>query len=281
MLSDASSQANTGTPTGTLTPMQLRRVDEAFEELFGYKWGTTPTFCFELNADMTQQEPTAAASTAHKQRQRLLLCEMLGPTKAARILLRNQSRNSSVRTTVANSNVTLTSTHADATGIAMAVATLSSGRTSTGTATKAVAYKKQHSYKVALASAAPAGSMICGNASIAKAPPAASDGGAAAAALEKKAITAVPAPAKPAIHTTGIDSLLNQLNSDPNKISTVAKTAMDWDQFKDQTGLGEKLEEQADSSTAYLKKQDFLTRVDHRTFELEKKERDRSRAKRG
>ena len=60
----------------------------------------------------------------------------------------------------------------------------------------------------------------------------------------------------------------------PNKVSTVAKTSQDWDQFKTTTGLGESLEAQAESSTAYLKRQDFLQRVDHRTFEMEKQERE-------
>ena len=77
-----------------------------------------------------------------------------------------------------------------------------------------------------------------------------------------------------------VDNLLQQLTG-PNKVSTVAKTHSDWDQFKEQTGLTETLEEQADSKTAFLKKQDFLQRVDHRTFEKEKQDRDRERAKRG
>jgi Bucentaur or craniofacial development len=63
-------------------------------------------------------------------------------------------------------------------------------------------------------------------------------------------------------------------------VSTVQKTSNDWEQFKETTGLGDRLEEQAESSTAFLKRQDFLTRVDHRTFEIEKKDRDRERAKR-
>jgi len=78
----------------------------------------------------------------------------------------------------------------------------------------------------------------------------------------------------------GVDKLLNDMAA-PDKISTVAKTSSDWDQFKDKTGLGNKLEEQAESKDAYLKRQDFLTRVDHRQFELEKQGRDRERAKRG
>jgi Bucentaur or craniofacial development len=78
----------------------------------------------------------------------------------------------------------------------------------------------------------------------------------------------------------GVDVLLQQLNAS-QKVSTVAKTSADWDQFKQATGLTATLEEQADSSTSYLNKQDFLSRVDHRTFDLEKRDRDAQRAKRG
>jgi len=95
---------------------------------------------------------------------------------------------------------------------------------------------------------------------------------------KRPAATDVPATAKN--KSGGVDNLLQQL-SGPDKVSTVAKTHTDWDQFKQRTGLGETLEEQADSKTAFLKKQDFLHRVDHRTFEKERAERDRERAKRG
>jgi hypothetical protein len=77
----------------------------------------------------------------------------------------------------------------------------------------------------------------------------------------------------------GVDDLLEKFVE--KKTTTVAKTSADWEHFKETTGLGEKLEEQAESSTSYLKKQDFLHRVDHRKFELEKQERDRERARRG
>lgn len=83
---------------------------------------------------------------------------------------------------------------------------------------------------------------------------------------------------KPA--AVGMDQLLQQLQS-KNKVSTIAKTSNDWESFKEQSGLGEKLEQQADSNTAYLQKQDFLARVDHRTFQVERQEREQNRTKRG
>ncbi|GAX13623.1 hypothetical protein FisN_14Lu375 [Fistulifera solaris] len=91
------------------------------------------------------------------------------------------------------------------------------------------------------------------------------------AAFKSQAVTA---PRK-----GGVQNLLQEL-SGPQTITTVAKTHADWGQFKEQTGLGDKLEEQAESKAAFLKRQDFLGRVDHRKFELEKKDRERERMQR-
>ena len=78
----------------------------------------------------------------------------------------------------------------------------------------------------------------------------------------------------------GIDSVLANIGG-PQKMSTVAKTSSDWDTFKDRTGLDEELEEKAKGKDAYLVKKDFLDRVDQRTFEVQKAERDRKRAAAG
>lgn len=87
-------------------------------------------------------------------------------------------------------------------------------------------------------------------------------------------------PAKAAASAGGVDQLLKDMEG-PAKETTIKKTSTDWDKFKTDTGLANKLEERAESKQAYLNRQDFLTRVDHRTFEVEKKGRDRERAKRG
>ena len=71
----------------------------------------------------------------------------------------------------------------------------------------------------------------------------------------------------------GIDHMLQQI-AGPSKITTVAKTSADWDSFKTETGLEAELEAKAQGKDAYLVKQDFLTRVDNRKFEIEKNERD-------
>jgi hypothetical protein len=223
--------SNTVDSPTTLSPFQLQRVDRAFEELFGYKWGT----CFTLTKN-ERMTPTAR-----------LLCETVGSTAAARILR-------SCHPTAEKSNKSSAST--------------TTTKSSTQVSKKTVAHKKQQQYKESIQSSV-SGIRSSTIESIA-----------ISAFSTASAVAAQAGSAKQQAMATGVDSLLNQMNG-PNKISTVAKTAADWDQFKEQTGLGEKLEEQADSSTAYLKKQDFLTRVDHRTFELEKKERDRSRIKRG
>mmetsp|Transcript_8292 Transcript_8292/g.15015 ORF Transcript_8292/g.15015 Transcript_8292/m.15015 type:complete len:282 (-) Transcript_8292:291-1136(-) len=81
----------------------------------------------------------------------------------------------------------------------------------------------------------------------------------------------------------GVDNLLSEL-SRPEKLSTISKTSADWDLFKAKNtdaSLKEQLENQASGKEAYLVKKDFLSRVDNRQFELEKKERDSARAKRG
>ena len=75
----------------------------------------------------------------------------------------------------------------------------------------------------------------------------------------------------------GIDALLNQIKG-PQKVTTIDKTNMDWDNFKDKTGLEEELKKKAEGKDAYLVKKDFLTRVDHRRFEQERDERERKRA---
>jgi hypothetical protein len=81
----------------------------------------------------------------------------------------------------------------------------------------------------------------------------------------------------------GLDNLLQEM-SRPEKLSTISKTSTDWDLFKSKNAdeaLKEQLESRAQGNDAFLVKKDFLDRVDHRRFELEKQERDRERASRG
>ena len=97
---------------------------------------------------------------------------------------------------------------------------------------------------------------------------------AAAAAMQQSKTTQKP---------KGVDNLLTEL-SRPEKLSTISKTSTDWDLFKSKNAdasLKEQLESRAEGNEAYLVKKDFLNRVDGRRFELEKKDRDRERSKRG
>eukprot|EP00554_Chaetoceros_debilis_P010157 CAMPEP_0194106830 /NCGR_PEP_ID=MMETSP0150-20130528/6807_1 /TAXON_ID=122233 /ORGANISM="Chaetoceros debilis, Strain MM31A-1" /LENGTH=269 /DNA_ID=CAMNT_0038795083 /DNA_START=144 /DNA_END=953 /DNA_ORIENTATION=- len=75
----------------------------------------------------------------------------------------------------------------------------------------------------------------------------------------------------------GIDAVLSKING-PQKITTIDKTNVDWENFKDKTGMEEELKKKAEGKDAYLVKKDFLNRVDARKFEQEKTERERKRA---
>jgi hypothetical protein len=99
-------------------------------------------------------------------------------------------------------------------------------------------------------------------------------------AEEQTGGTVIPTENNNSLKPTGVDQLLQSL-AKTNKTTTVAKTSHDWENFKDQTGLADKLESKAESKDSYLKKQEFLSRVDQRKFELERKERDGERSKRG
>ena len=57
----------------------------------------------------------------------------------------------------------------------------------------------------------------------------------------------------------------------PKSISTVTKSAFDWQTHKVKEGLEDELAPAA--KDGYLAKQDFLTRVDVRRFEKERDER--------
>ncbi|KAI2498962.1 Bucentaur or craniofacial development [Fragilaria crotonensis] len=78
----------------------------------------------------------------------------------------------------------------------------------------------------------------------------------------------------------GLDSLLQELEG-PGKLSTVAKTSADWESFKQEAGVEAEIEKQAQGKNAFLVKQDFLQRVDQRSFVQEKAKRDQERSKRG
>ncbi|KAF1331560.1 Uncharacterized protein FI667_g4142, partial [Globisporangium splendens] len=73
----------------------------------------------------------------------------------------------------------------------------------------------------------------------------------------------------------GIDQVLASLDA-PKKVSTMEKTSMDWDKFKEVEGIEEELHQY--TKDGYIEKQEFLQRVDLKQFEIEKAERDKKRA---
>ena len=207
--------------TVSLSKIQKQQVDAVFEDLFGYKWGTSPLIEERLDDECSQ-----------------LLQRIFGTKGAAKVLHQFQRQGVSTqaisirfgaKAAVPKRDVSPTRLHPQRTKVNPTV--VPSNASAAFVTTK---------------SARPANTDM----------PASS-----------------PAPA------SGADAVLQQMQG-KKQTSTIMKTAMDWESFKDQSGtLGEKLEQHAESKGAYLKRQDFLTRVDHRQFEQERDERERNRAK--
>lgn len=78
-------------------------------------------------------------------------------------------------------------------------------------------------------------------------------------------------------NTSALDSMVHAATTDVKNISTIEKTSLDWDTYKKKEGIEDELKQHV--KDGYLEKQDFLTRVDHRKFALEKTERDKKRKK--
>lgn len=191
-------QSSSSSTHSTLSGMQEQAVNQAFEKLFGYPWGTQFSLKNDSSSSLSLQEN--------------LLCNIFGPETAARILLKNP--------TLQKKQVQV--------------------------------IRKPQYYKVPQR---------------------------ASTITQPVNATSTSSTTQPATKKGGVENLLQEL-SGPQTTTTVAKTHADWGQFKEQTGLGDKLEEQAESKAAFLKRQDFLQRVDHRKFELEKKDRERERVQR-
>ena len=94
----------------------------------------------------------------------------------------------------------------------------------------------------------------------------------------KQEISPKPFILPPKKAASGIDAVLQKIAVPHKKISTMDKTNVDWENYKDRTGLEDELKKKAVSNDAYLVKKDFLQRVDLRRFEQEKDERNRKRA---
>ncbi|CAN0406329.1 unnamed protein product [Phaeothamnion confervicola] len=83
---------------------------------------------------------------------------------------------------------------------------------------------------------------------------------------KRLAAAAAAAATKPA---AAIDRVLQQLDV-PKAITTVEKSSVDWENFKEKEGLDEELAKVTKDGAGYLHRQDFLQRVDVRQFEKER-----------
>lgn len=68
----------------------------------------------------------------------------------------------------------------------------------------------------------------------------------------------------------GIGSIIGQLGSKKQKMSTLEKSKLDWESFKVQEGIGEELAHHNRGKDGYIERKAFLERVDYRQFELER-----------
>ncbi|XP_061769107.1 craniofacial development protein 1 [Nerophis ophidion] len=68
----------------------------------------------------------------------------------------------------------------------------------------------------------------------------------------------------------GISSVLNRFGGKKQKLSTLEKSKMDWDAFKSEEGITEELAIHNRGRDGYVERKNFLERVDHRQFEMEK-----------
>ncbi|XP_041123694.1 craniofacial development protein 1-like [Polyodon spathula] len=68
----------------------------------------------------------------------------------------------------------------------------------------------------------------------------------------------------------GISSIPNRIRGKKQKMSTLEKSRLDWDSFRNEEGIGEELATLNRGKEGYVEREGFLERVDHRRFELEK-----------
>jgi len=69
--------------------------------------------------------------------------------------------------------------------------------------------------------------------------------------------------------SSGMSSLLKQLGK-KDKLSTLEKSRLDWNNFKRAEGIDEDLQKHNRGKGGFLEKRDFLERADLRQYEIEK-----------
>lgn len=86
--------------------------------------------------------------------------------------------------------------------------------------------------------------------------------------------TKVPKATEP--RRSGISSMLSKIGK-KNKLSTLEKSKLDWNNFKKEENLEEEIVNFNRGKDGYLERQDFLQRADLRQFEIEKQLRNSNR----
>ncbi|XP_019960234.1 craniofacial development protein 1 [Paralichthys olivaceus] len=79
-----------------------------------------------------------------------------------------------------------------------------------------------------------------------------------------------PLPGTSAKRPAGMSSILGRIGGKKQKMSTLEKSKMDWDAFKSEEGITEELAIHNRGKEGFVERKNFLERVDHRQFELEK-----------
>lgn len=249
-----------------LDTMQMKLVDTVFEELFGYKWGTM----FEINND----DKADASSVG------LVLRDIVGSKPAAKILYHTNQMGKRVIISTGTERAT---TNGE---FGMSVKRNHPGkrqrRVDDDDNTTAIAriqnQQQQHQTEQLMKNQ----SISTTSVSTKSLEETFGNRNRVAATKQIPVLHAGTAVASGTAVAGGVDSLLQQLSNPNTKLSTVAKTSNDWEHFKSQhVGLGDKLEEHIESKDSYLKRQEFLSRVDNRQFDMEKNVRNKERAKRG
>ncbi|NXO03535.1 CFDP1 protein, partial [Rhinopomastus cyanomelas] len=69
---------------------------------------------------------------------------------------------------------------------------------------------------------------------------------------------------------SGMSSVLGKIGSKRQKMSTLEKSKLDWENFKEEEGIVEELAIHNRGKDGYIERKAFLERVDHRQFEIER-----------
>jgi hypothetical protein len=301
-------ESSSSSPSSSLKPIiNLKAVDEAFERMFGYAWGTSlPTPATEtetttttsgqqlqevFNNDLLQifgskrkvaqilrlRLPTTTAISSGNNDNKVVSLTPI--VDAARLLTRRTGRNVMNSNKKRNSNW-LTSSFSDVT-------------TSNDESNRKFQRRRleKNDYKdIVLPNDVVSSDdvVVTSSTAVVSNSTVSAQGNVANNAKASSTTTITSNKGKTSNNTAGnsssssaskLDSVLQQL-AGPKKQNTIEKTNNDWESFKGtDKALQDDLEKTAQSKDAYLVKQDFLQRVDQRRFEIERTERDHERAR--